>query len=130
MKVFDQERNYDSEWKKRGETHVRIMKGQAELADKGKLIFETAAPFSSEHGEQWIRLYEKAIVGRNDYDEEDKSEFESGLTMIKDTWLDDNIFVIAYYIGGETILFDLENPYRLKYLINKYRGIREKVAEI
>lgn len=125
MSVFDQERDYDSEWSDLIKTHVRIMRAEEELADKGKLIYETSAPFSSEHGEQWIQLYEKAIIGRNDYDDEDKREFKSGLTMIRDAWVDDNVFVIlkyGYVIGTEFL--GLEHPYRLEYLINKYRGIR------
>ncbi len=129
MSVFDQEREYDRRFPDLIGNYVRIMRAEEELADKGKLVFETSAPFSSEHGKQWIKLYEKAVIGRNDYDDENKCEFKSGLTMIRDAWFDKDMFIIVGYTGSETVFFGLRNPYRLEYLINKYRGIQEKVAQ-
>ncbi len=130
MRIFGQEQEFDSEWTELAEEDERIWKEEAELANKGRLIFETSAIKTSNHGEQWIKLYEKAIIGREDWQDNESHKFEIGLAMIKNAWCDEKgDFIIEVYMGAPTILYGLEHPYRLQYLINKHRGIQEKVSE-
>lgn len=130
MKVYDQERKFDIEFDIEVEIDERIWKEEAELANKGKLIFKTSAHSTYEYGEQWIELYEKAVLGRNDQNDKESCEFKFGLAMIKEAWCDDKgNFIIKDYMEYSIILYGLEHPYRLQYLINKHIGIQEKVIE-
>ena len=130
MRIHDREWDFDYEIDEMSEIDERIWKEMTELERKGNLVFRTSAMDFCGHGEQWIELYEKAVMGRNDWEDGDKHEFKIGLAMIKDAWYDEkgNFFIEAH-MGDCIILHNLEYPYRLQYLIYKHMGIQEGIME-